>query len=141
MSIFQYWFLHQALNYNLGQNILDKLTQLGKIHFSGECFTVGFFHFAISNITVFILGYRLGGKRFPFQAFRVLSRNFLISKSIKSQVIRQVVIQLVYSLYGDNNLMTFHLPWRETFVEKPTNIWFKIVAKHQNNQRIFSLLG
>ena len=47
------------LNYNLGQNIVDKFTKLSKIGFSMERFTADFLQFSNATVKIYLLGGRL----------------------------------------------------------------------------------
>ena len=93
-------FFQAFFNYNLGQGVGDKLTNLSKIGFSIECFTADFFaifYQKVSKIGFWVDGWVLAAIFFKFP-------NFLRS---------WVIQQLVYSLSGDNHLVSFHFWWRQ----------------------------
>ena len=67
----------EKLFYNLGQNIVDKLTKLSELGFSMECFTVNLVQFSSKTIEIFLQGGRLGTCH-QFQTFQEFCWNFLI---------------------------------------------------------------
>ena len=55
--------------YNLGQNIVNKLTKLSKIGYSMEYFTADFLQFSSSTIKIYLMRDRLSTQH-QFQAFQ-----------------------------------------------------------------------
>ena len=49
-----------GVNYNLGQNMVDKFTKLSKINFSMGCFTADILQFPNTTVKSYLLGDRLG---------------------------------------------------------------------------------
>ena len=103
---------------NVGQNIVDKYIKLSKVGFSMECFTADFLQFLSTTVKICLLGGRLDTCH-QFQALQGFSSNFLISWEPKSWAVWQLVRQLVYSPFGDNDLVPFHFWWREIVPKGP----------------------
>ena len=103
MLLFTKYTIH-----NLGQKVGDKFTKLGKIGFSMEYFTADFLQFFNKKRQNLTFGWTAGYS--PLNPY--ISRIFLKLPNLKlseSQFVRQLVRQLLHSLSGDNNLVSFHL--------------------------------
>ena len=90
-----------------------QINEINKV--SMECFKVNFLRFFFTkkhqNLA---LGWRVGYS----PSNPSMSGIFLKFLNLKSKVVKQLVRQLVYSLFGDNNLVPFHLWWRETVLKR-----------------------
>ena len=120
--------LYRTPTHNLGQKVGDKFIKLRNIDFSMECFTADFLQFFIKKRQNLTFGWtaeysplnsNISGIFFKLPNFLSLPNSFFFScvgikappsaKMPWGYVVRQLVRQLVHSLSGDNNLVSFHL--------------------------------
>ena len=102
---------------------LETKHEIKQNRFSYGMFCSWFFAIFYQKTSKF--GFRFGGWVLAIK-FRHL-RDFL-------EIVRQLVSQLTHSLSGDNNLVPFHLRWREIVqkVKKSLNVLSNIVAACAN---------
>ena len=96
---------------NLGRRNVDKFAKICKISFSVECFTADFLRFFTEKrqnlALVWAAGYSLTNPSisgFFFLRFSVLNHTMVVTATRETTV---------HSHTSDNNLVTFHLRWRE----------------------------
>ena len=85
------------------------------MHYGKSLISV-FREFFASINKIFILAGRLGTRLLFCEVLR-LFWYLLISKDPKSEVVRQLVRQFVYTMFISHNRASFHLRWKENLVE------------------------
>ena len=104
---------------NLGQKVVDKFMKLSKIGFLWNILQLIFCDFLSKNFKIWLLSSRLSTRH-----------------QIQAKFVRRLVRQLVHSLFGDNDLVPFHIWWKE-IVLKREKVWKCFV---QNCLKIFLLV-
>ena len=107
-SFFKFLRKKFLLYYNNSQDIWDQLQLSCEIGHSGKSLISLFQEFFASIDKAFILAGGVGA-RLSFYEIQTVSRYFLISEDPKSQVVWQLVRQLVYTMFISNNRTSFDL--------------------------------
>ena len=106
------WTSYQTFKkggFNLGQQVGDKFTKLSKIDFSMEWFIADFLQFFTNKRQNLAFGWTAGYS----PSNRIISGIFLkFSDFIRSWVLSRSATP-EHSLSGGNNLVPFHLWWRQ----------------------------
>ena len=109
-----------------------------------EKFNFFFQEVSASINKTFILA-RRQGTRLSFYKVKTASWYFLVSQDPKFYVVRQLVRQLVYTMFISNNRTSFHLWWKENLVKhgkvsKNYETDWRLSNKTKSNEKACSVL-